>query len=147
MILLFQNIYDFYIYINFTFNLNKIILSKKYFNTFYYKDDLTKFSVKLINENKDLNVQQYILDDENLTLVFASNIPSQPIKLNEFINSSIPLIHLSSTNNILIIFADYAQNNLPINHLNTTDTSLLGLQNDNVRYDIYNKDLFFFINS
>ena len=136
-----QNTYNFSSeYINFTFSLNKIILSNKYFNTFYYKDNLTKFSVNLINENKDLNVQQYILDDENLTLVFSTNITSQPIKLNEFINSSIPLIHLSTTNNILKNFADYSQNNLPINHLMTTDTSLLGLQNDNVRYEIYNKD-------
>lgn len=136
-----KNIYDFSTeYINFTFDSNKIILSSKYFNTFYYKDNLAKFSVKLITENKNLNVNEYILDDTNLILIFSTNITSQPIKLNEFINSSIPLIHLSTTNNILKNFSDYSQNNLPINHLLTTDTNLLGLQNDNVRYELYNKD-------
>ena len=136
-----KNTYDFSSeYINFTFTSNKIILSNTYFNTFNYKDNLTKFSVNLINENKDLIVQEYILDDENLTLVFSTNITSQPIKLNEFINSSIPLIHLSTTNNILKNFSDYSQNNLPINHLLTTDTDLVGLQNDNTRYEVYNKD-------
>lgn len=136
-----KNTYDFSIeYIYFTFSSNKIILSNKYFNTFYYKDNLTKFSIKLINENKDLNVDEYILDDNNLTLIFATNITKQPVKLNEFINSSIPLIHFSTTNNILKNFADYAQNNLPINHLMTTDTNLVGLQNDNIRYELFNKE-------
>lgn len=72
-----KNTYDFTTeYVNFTFDSNKIILGKHYFNTFYYKDNLTKFSVKLISENKDLNVVNYIVDDSNLTLEFSTTIKS-----------------------------------------------------------------------
>jgi hypothetical protein len=135
-----KNTYDFSSeYVNFTFSSNKIILSKKYFNTFYYKDNLTKFSVILINQNKELNVIEYILDDSNITLIFSTTISSQPIKLNEFIYSSIPLVHFSTTNNVLKNFADYSQNNLPMNTLSTTDTDLVGLKNNTIRYEIYNK--------
>lgn len=138
-----KNTYDFSIeYINFTFSSNKITLSKKYFNTYYYKDNLTKFSIYLTNEDKNLNVVDYSLDANNLILTLSSTISSQPFKLSEFINSSIPLIHFSTTNSILQNFTDYGQNNLPINHLSTTDTTLVGLQNDNIRYELYNKDTF-----
>lgn len=136
-----KNVYNFNSeYINFTFIDNKIEIPIKYFNLYYYKDNLTKFTINLTTENKNLNVNKYKIRDNLIVLELPINILKQGFKLTEIINISIPLVHLSNVSSLLINNTDYNQNNLPLNHLLTTDTNLLGIKNDNIRYEIFSKD-------